>query len=420
MSSTQADLSTLPDKMNQFRQEALYYSGQGKRFKILIETVTGCFGSCLGCALTSDERTQFAPKISKDDLARVFQRLTGLLDYTQPDSIVSPYETTVINYGASEHFIYDNGYLGDLFGHTAQFFRDVKTSRNVLAFSSSGLMNTDKMFDRSRDMLQQMDKDQFVVDFVIDLARFDKLKGRYQQSLDFFQEQFGFVDLAINIEAFSDIRDWHSFCEFVDQNCILNVDLIYSLNKNNVHRVPLEAKKIFQIYETVVKNTQKGKALFDLHGLLRIKKESQDLEDLTLQQICRKAAKNILHDAIFINANFEVYPVLFVIFADVPLSERLDFKPIGNLFDSDFAQKFHQYENEIYTQLLRISAKSMQCNSCHLVKECYQTGAPLLNRYLNTFKGQTVVLPEDCQNPVRPFLLAKENNYLVLREDSIN
>lgn len=411
------------DKINDFRQQALYYSKAGKRFKILIETVTGCFGSCLGCAFTESERSTMTPRISNADLNRVFSRLTHLLDYTQTDSIISPYETTVINYGGSEHFIYDNDYLGNLFKETANFFENVKTTRNVLAFSSSGLMNTDKMFNRSRDMLQHLDTDQFVVDFVIDLSRFEKLKDRYQKSLDFFKENFGFVDLAINIESFSDLRDWDSFCQFIDQNGILNVDLIYALNKNNLHRVPLEANKIFQIYETMVLHTKQGKALFDLHGLLRIKSNEsflqQELEDLTLQEVCKKAAHNILHDAIFINSDFNVYPVLFVLFADVPLNERLDIKPIGNLFDDDFAIKFKQYELELYNQLIKMSVKSKQCGQCHLIKNCYQTGAPLLNKYLNNFKGLQINSFEDCQNPVKPFLIAKNNNYLILEEDQI-
>lgn len=411
------------EKINDFRKQALYYSGAGKRFKVLIETVTGCFGSCLGCAFTENERTKMTPRISADKLPLLFKRLEELLDHNNPNSIVSSYETTVINYGGSEHFIYDNDYLGILFKETSNFFNNVTTRRNVLAFSSSGLMNADKMYTRSRDMLQHLDIDQFVVDFVIDLSRFEKLKERYQKSLDFFRENFGFVDLAINIESFSDMRDWQAFCDFIDQNGILNVDLIYSINKNNLHRVPLEAAKIFQIYETMVLNTKQGKSLFDLHGLLRIKNNestnNEELNNLTLQEVCRKAAHNILHDAIFINSDFVVYPVLFVLFADVPLNERLDVKPIGNLFDEDFKEKFYAYENELYNQLLRISAKSKQCSDCNYIKECYQTGAPLLNKYLNIFKGKTVTTFEDCQNPVKPFLIAKENNYLILKEDEI-
>jgi hypothetical protein len=411
------------EKINDFRQQALYYSKAGKRFKVLIETVTGCFGSCLGCAFTEDERTKMTPRITAEKLPLLFNRLTELLDYTNPNSIISPYETTVINYGGSEHFIYDNDYLGSLFKETATFFNNVKTERNVLAFSSSGLMNADKMHTRSRDMLKHLSTDQFVVDFVIDLSRFEKLKERYQKSFDFFKENFGFVDLAINIESFSDLRDWQAFCDFIDQNGILNVDLIYSINKNNLHRVPLEADKIFQIYETMVLNTKQGKGLFDLHGLLRIKDNqkglSEELNNLTLQEVCRTAAKNILHDAIFINSDFVVYPVLFVLFADVPLNERLDVKPIGNLFDIDFKEKFFAYENELYNQLLKMSAKSLQCSNCDFIKECYQTGAPLLNKYLNDFKGIQVTDFESCQNPVKPFLIAKHNNYLILKEDEI-
>ena len=42
------------------------------------------------------------------------------------------------------------------------------------------------------DMVRSLHRDQFVVDMVIDLARFDKLKARYQDSFNFFKEKFGF------------------------------------------------------------------------------------------------------------------------------------------------------------------------------------------------------------------------------------
>jgi hypothetical protein len=411
------------EKIDDFRKQALYYSQAGKRFKILIETVTGCFGSCPGCAFTAEDKSKFQPLIPPSELPRLFNRLTELLDYRTENSIISEYQTTVINYGGSEHFIYDNDYLGELFKETAVFFNNVNTKRNVLAVSSSGILSPKKMHDRSREMIKYLDKDQYVIDFVIDLSKFDKFKQRYQNSLDFFKENFGFVDLAINIESLSDSRDWKAFCDFLDQNGILNVDLIYALNKNNTHRVPLEAKKIFNIYETIVLNTKNGKSLFDLHGLLRIKNNQEHddmiLEQLSIQEVCRKSAHNILKDAIFINAEFNVFPALFVIFADVPLNERVNLKPIGNIFDSDFKQKFINYENDLYKLLLKTSVKSPQCGNCDLIKDCYQTGAPLLNQYLNEFKGHKILLAEDCQNPVRPFLLAKKQNYLILKEDEI-
>ena len=122
------------EKIVDFRKQVVYYTTKAKRFKILIESVTGCYGSCLGCAFTESDRMQLKPLIPTDKLPMLFSRLRELLDYDSPEAIVGHYDTTVINFGGSEHFVYDNAYLGSLFDETTKFFNSVRTKRNVLAF----------------------------------------------------------------------------------------------------------------------------------------------------------------------------------------------------------------------------------------------------------------------------------------------
>lgn len=408
-------------KIIDFRNQALYYTTKAKRFKILIETVTGCYGKCLGCAFTEQERSLVQPLIPSSNLKLLFSRLNELLDFESDKSIVDKYDTTVINFGGSEHFIYDKEYLSVLFKETGNFFNNVKTKRNVLAFSSSGLANIDKMDEKSIDMVKFLDKDQFVVDFVIDLNRFEQLKERYQKSFNFFKERFGFLDLAVNIESFIDKKDWKAFCNFVDQNGVLNIDLVYSLNNNNNYRVAIESSKLFEVYKTIVSNTKQGKGLFDIHNLLRLKNSDYylQLENLDFNDLCKETAKNILKDAIFIDHEFNIYPTLFVIFADVPLNNRLNLPPIANLFDNDIKQKIKKYENFLSSVLLKNYSKSIQCVDCPILKSCYQTGAPLLNPILNNFNGKKVQTFEDCQSPVKHFILSRDNHDLILKENEI-
>lgn len=416
---------TINKEINKFRKEAIYYSTQGKRFKFLLETVVGCFGSCPGCAFTKDERLNFrSPMMKAEDLPKLFEKMLYLIEYRTGHhgaAIAGPIETTVINFGAGEHFIYDDDYLGKLFEETAKFFSKVPTKRNVLAFSSSGLMNTNKMYERSRTMLSHLKKEQFVVDFVIDLSRFDKLKDRYQKSFDFFIENFGFVDLAINIEKDSNVRDWEALCKFVDERGILNVDLVYALNGNNQHRVAIEAEKFFNVYERIVKNTNNGISLFDINGFLRIKhNESEflkEVENLEFLDIIKQSASNILKDAIFIDSDFNASPVLFGIFADIPLNERFNWSPVGNIFDEKFPTLWKQYSHKLTQKIMKISANSPQCVDCEFSKQCYMSGAPILNQFLNTWDGKKVESFTQCQNPMKPFWQAKKNNYLIPMED---
>lgn len=408
-----------------FRKEAVYYSTKGKRFKFLLETVIGCFGSCPGCAFTKDERLSFRqPVMPAQDLPKLFDRMRHLVEYRDGYNgmaLGGEYETTVINFGAGEHFIYDDEYLGILFEQTAKFFEEVPTKRNVLAFSSSGLMNTDKMHEHSRTMLSHLKKEQFVVDFVIDLARFDMLQSRYKKSFDFFIENFGFVDLAINIEKDSSVRDWEAFCKFVDEHGILNVDLVYAINGNNQQRVAIAADDFFNVYERIIKHTKGGMSLFDMNGFLRIKHNEEQfnaqLEQQDFMEIVRKSATNILSDAIFIDSDFNASPVMFGIFADVAFNERFGWKPVGNIFDDNFDKTWRDYSKTLTKKLMHAYATSKQCGECSFVKQCYMTGSPLLNPLLNNFDGKRILLPQDCQNPVRPFLQAKQKGYLMPKED---
>lgn len=402
-----------------FREQANYYSTKGKRFKILIETVTGCYGSCLGCAFTEDDRKKLNPLFPKEVLPKLFARLNYLLNYENNDSLVKEYDTTVINFGGSEHFVYSPDYLGELFDNTSLFFKNVKTKRNVLAFSSSGLLNVEKMNNKSVEMVKSLEKNQFVVDLVIDMNKFHLHKDRYQKSFDYFIENFGFVDLAINIESYSDQRDWSSFCEFVDQNGVLNVDLIYAINNNNLNRVPIQSSKIFDIYKNIVLNTKQGKGLFDISNHLRLKEDSfyDNLEKTEFIELVDSVSSKLLEDAIFIDNKFNVYPVLFLMFADIPLNDRLGFDPIGNIFDEDIANKFLSYKNSIKAKLLKSYSNSPHCTKCPIFKSCYQTGAPLINPLLDkAFKDKIYVA---CQNPVKDFILARDNSDFILKENEI-
>jgi hypothetical protein len=411
--------------INDFRKEAIYYSNQGKRFRFLLESVVGCFGQCPGCAFTFEEKSNVKqPLMNAKDLPNLFNQMLYLIEYRQGiegAALGGNIETTVINFGGAEHFIYDDNYLGALFEQTAIFFDKVPTKRNVLAFSSSGLMLPQKMYQNSRKMLQYLKKEQFVVDFVIDLSRFDRLKDNYKRSFDFFIENFGFVDLAINIEKNSDIRDWEAFCNFVDERGILNVDLIYALNTKNKHRVAIEANKFFSVYEKIVKSSKNGMHLFDINGFLRIKDNQEEfvknLQNMSIKEVAEKAAKTIMSDAMFIDSNYNASPVMFGIFADIPLGERLDWKPVGNIFEKDFVVKWKNYEQEMVKKLIKINAISQQCSNCEFTKECYSTGLPYLNQYLNEWDGKKIKNQEECQNPIRPFLEAKKHKYLIPRQD---
>jgi hypothetical protein len=105
---------------------------------------------------------------------------------------------------------------------------------------------------------------------------------------------------------------------------------------------------------------------------------------------------------------------LFVLFADVPLNERLNFQKIGNLLDHNFIEKYHQYHHFLSQYLMKIFLKNTQCYDCPYKIDCYKSGSPLLNPILNF--SHKITSYTECENPVKPFLTAKEKNYLIHTE----
>lgn len=405
------------DKIVNFRKEARYYSKDNKRFKILLETATGCFGHCPGCGFSAEERLNPNAAIF-DDLDFLFNKLNYLLEFREGlngDGIAGEYETTVINFGAGEHFMHDINYIDELFFYTKRFFDNVPTKRNVIAFSSSGLMNIDKMNDKADVILKYLNKDQVVVDFVIDLSRFNELKTRYINSFNFFIEKFGFIDIAVNIEKDSSDRDWKALCEFLDDRGILNVDLVYAINGFNKHKVAIDADNFFNIYKTIIENTKHGISLFDTNGYVRIKEDNFS-DNLEFNEIINIASKNILKDTICIDSKLNVYPALFSLFADVPLNHRFGNYLIGNLKDSNFIDLWNNYYLTISKSLYKNYLKSNICHSCEFINECYLSGMPLLNEHLNIWNNKEKDI-NFCQNPIRPFFQSKKNNLLIQKEN---
>lgn len=413
------------DKINKFRQEARYYSHGNKRFKFLIETAVGCFGSCPGCGFTKEERMN--PKssmISIEKLEVLFKKMASLIEFREGyngDAIGGEIETTVINFGAGEHFMHDLNYLDNLFLLTKNFFASIPTKRNVLAFSSSGLMNTDKMEEKANIITKHLSRDQFVVDFVVDLSRFDMLKDKYSESFDFFIKHFGFIDIAVNIEKNSNIRDWEAFCKFIDERGVLNVDLVYALNGNNKHKVSIEADDFFQIYQKIIEHSNNGISLFDTSSYIRIQ-DNQEVIDRAISEydfnkIIQSAAVKMMEDTIFIDTNLNANPVLFALFADVPLSHRFGNFNVGNILDDNFINLWRNYHSKLSNHLMKNYIKSNVCHDCPLLKECYLSGLPLLNEHLNIWNNTELNNISMCNNPIRPFLQAKKNNFITHKEN---
>lgn len=398
------------------RGEILQHPREKKRFKFFIETATGCFGDCPGCAFTDTERSHTKPLIEEHLIPLLFKRLKELVDPSHPSSLIDEQDTIIINFGAADHLLYETHYLDVLFGEASKFFKEVGTKRNISSFSTSGLMNPEKMLEKIETMKKHFQGEKFAVNFVVDLARFKRLEDRYQASLDMLLKHTRYVDLGVNLESYSDERDWDAFISFANRNPILNVNIAYPLNRNNAHRVSLEAGKIFSIYQRMSMSVQAGYSLIDTQRSFSNPFSdplpgTTDLLDISLAEACQLGAESILSNALFIRSDLMVFPVMFIVFTDIPLNDRLGQQSIGHLFDPDLNVKIAAHKNILADNLANIFSHSRQCHDCEIVNHCYHTGAPLLNPQLNTFHGVPVKRAAECQNPARPFILEQTGKW---------
>lgn len=351
----------------------------GKRFRILLEIVTSCFGNCSGCSLSYAHRKDLTPSMSIEQIQKT-------LNYFIP--IVNKKEqirTTIVNLGTGDYFLMDKDFLLSLFKTIRIFFDQLHTVRNVLSMSTSLFLPEEKMLEKIGAMKQYLHETQFAIDGVVDPAMLEKHYYRYIKNYQSISKHFPFFDLVVNISDAVTPNDIKKLTYFFKEMGILNFDIQYAINNTNTYRVKTNQSKFNEILDTI--HDALGDEVDNVLNLsIAIPTTKKTDEVDSIFEIMKGHAKEIAKERVLVKPNGNIHPIGFG-YGDILLDERYDFPAIGNI-NSDFDEA--KAEEIIFNFLKDIFIKNKKCHTCEYNLQCYSTGYSFYNKFDNN--------KLDCEN----------------------
>ena len=349
----------------------LTIKSNGKRFRILLEIVTSCFGNCTGCSLSYTDRKNIKPEISIEKIQEILSYFVPII--REKKELI----TSVVNLGTGDYFMMDEKFLEDLFKSIRIFFDHLHTVRNILTVSTSLFLSEEKMKNRLEIMSRYLHPTQFAIDGVVDPFMLEKHYDRYLNNYKALTKTFPFFDLVLNLS--NEITPEHILLmkKFLKELNILSFDIQYALNNGNTYRVKTSQDKIAQVLEAVYKELgEETKQLVELNLAMPDTKE----DGQTIFEEMLSHARYIAKERVMVNNRGEIYPIGFG-YGDIILDKRYNFnKPIGSIYEPYDEEKAAQ---QIFEFLKEIFMKNRVCHSCEFSRLCYSTGYSFYNK-LNT------------------------------------
>ena len=165
----------------------------GKRFRILLELVTSCFGNCTGCSLSYTDRRKLEPEMSIEQIQKTLTYFIPIINNKKE------LRTTVVNLGTGDYFLMPEEFLEQLFKTIRVFFDQLNTPRNVMTISTSLFLSEEKMLTKIKAITKHLHTSQFAIDGVVDPFLLAIHYDRYVTNYKALTKHFPFFDLVINI-----------------------------------------------------------------------------------------------------------------------------------------------------------------------------------------------------------------------------
>lgn len=342
----------------------------GKRYRIFLEVVTSCFGNCSGCALSYTARKNLNPDISLEQIQDIFKYFVPIIN-NKPNLT-----TTSLVLGTGEYFLMNEDFLNNLFKEVNLFFKQLKTPINVLAVSSAMLMSEDKIIDKIMALKNNLDKNQFAIEGVIDPLLLEVHYDRYLKNYQDMIKHFPLFDLVVNLSDGLKPQNLDLLNKLLSEMDVFNVDIQYQLNGDNTYRVKTSPENFINCMDHIYANLKdKDSEVIDMSIALPM--PTNDDDGLTVFDYIKKNAKESLEERILVKGNGNLYPV-GTAYGDIFLDERYGFKPIGNISKPI---DLKSAEEEIFKYMKNIFIKKAVCHTCEHNKQCYGSGYSFYNKF---------------------------------------
>lgn len=339
----------------------------GHRFRIIIELAKGCYGNCLGCAMSNIEKKKPQP-LDGTKLKEYLGAFIPVIN-NKPEVL-----TTIVNYGIGDYFLYNEDSFEILAEATKWFFDQIKTERNVISLSTSLLSKPENMKEKAERIRKYLEPTQVVFEAVIDPERLEEHFDDYTNNLTLLTSYFSFLDVAINIRKGLTPKDAFLLHKFASQEQVLNLDLQYAVNNTNAYRVQTDPEDFQGFWETLWE-------LFTKDGderrlSLSLSSPKVD-EEMSLPELIKKTTDASFDERVLVDENGEVWFVAYGlgdIFIDSKFSIPgiIDVKPIGKIEGGVYIEN-PKTRRSLEHAMLKAAAGE-ECMDCKYVKSCYGTG----------------------------------------------
>lgn len=355
------------EETNLDKTRAVTENCDGHRFRVIVELAKGCYGNCLGCAMSNIEKKKPEPL----NVTKLKEYLGAFIPVVnnKPDVL-----TTIVNYGIGDYFLYDEDSFDALAEATRWFFDQIKTERNVISISTSLLSKPENMKEKAARVRKHLAPTQVIFDAVIDPERLEEHFDNYTKNLELLTSYFSFVDVAINIHKGLTPKDAFWLHKFTSQRQVLNLDIQYAVNNTNSYRVQTNPDDFRGFWETLWELFEKDND----EKRLSLSLSSPQIDDeMSIPELIKKATDAAFDERVLVDLEGNVWFVAYGlgdIFVDKKFTVPgiIDVQPIGKIENGIYIQN-PQTRRTLERAMLKASSGE-ECRDCEYVKYCYGTG----------------------------------------------
>ncbi len=344
----------------------------GKRFRIFMDIVLTCFGSCTGCPLSFADRKNTSPEMSAKEVRRYLDFFIPMINQKVKEKGLF---TSVVNLGTGDYFAMDQVFLDNLFKEIAEFFSHLDTPRNVMTITTSLFMKPVKMRPKIEAIQKHLRGNQFAIEGVVDPVVLDKHYNSYLENYKAIVKEFPFFDLVVNLSNQLEEKDIHNLMRFFKELNLLSFDIQYALNKTNVARVKADKHKLMSLLQIIENKSEDKERMLGYN--LAIPSARHD-DNKTIFDHIRGQAKEIMSERYAVKGDGSIYPLAFG-YGDILLDEKYDMPRVGHVNDSFFDEE--KAVKLIEKFLIDIFKKNKVCHTCEYSAMCYSTGYSFYNKF---------------------------------------
>lgn len=361
-------------------------------FQLQIEDFYGCTGSCLGCMLSSVERSNKKPQLDLQTLQQIFSKMQ------QHVQQISTIERVQVVFGISDHLILPLDYLEMLFVEGAQFIKKsgIEHSQNGIFFSANMIGKTEHIMKKINYLydLSRRENIRLFFTVVLDPNIFNnpKLLNVFTTNLKETFKLTQSLDLTINL-SYDTIniltpQKLVAYCqEFQVPNLIIN----WVPTKDNFNNV---YKNIHELSEWLIQlMKESNKNIFSLTFPETIKKifmHTQDYneQNMTLTEMFDEHFQYMSVNNLIVNPKGKVF-INFEAIGDIPHNENFNILELGNVFDHHTIFDMLNNKKDFYKKLTIKNINNPTCLSCEFMKECALSGFNYYTYLLNEIHTQS-------------------------------